>query len=71
MSNLQADLTALSIATIECYSKLVAIHLQAIAEGASPELRGDMREMMDVVYKELPKEVEFLSFLRSSVHAQR
>lgn len=71
MNTLQADLTALSVSTIGCYTRLVEIHLQAIAEGASPVLGGKMKEMMDAVYEALPKEVEFLNFLRSNVHNQR
>lgn len=59
------ELTRTTTATINAYCRVMELHLKAIEQGASPELKGSLGETVKLATAGLRKEVEFLSFIRS------
>lgn len=65
-SNENLELQKTTIGAINAYCRVLEVQLKAIAEGANPLKKGGMSDVVEMSARELKKEVEFLSFLRSA-----
>lgn len=59
------ELTRTTTAAINAYCRVMEVHLKAVEQGASPELKGPLGETVRMASEGLKREVEFLRFIRS------